>query len=161
MAVKIRLKRFGRRNCAFWRINAVDSRAARDGKVIEELGYYDPLTKDAQRRVVVDKARVEHWIRVGALPSERVAALLRHATDAATLPPPARRPVKMPAPAPIMAAPPPETPPALATPVESRVSTAGVTEKPSAEASAAEITAGGADVPSLASPAPLATAAPV
>ncbi len=81
MAVKIRLKRFGRKHRAFWRINAVDSRSPRDGKVIEELGYYDPITKDAAKRVVVNKARVEHWLKVGAQPSETVAALLVNATD--------------------------------------------------------------------------------
>jgi small subunit ribosomal protein S16 len=81
VAVKIRLKRFGRKNRAFWRINAVDSRSPRDGKVIEELGYYDPITKDESKRVVVNKARVEHWLKVGAQPSETVAALLKKATD--------------------------------------------------------------------------------
>ncbi|MGC8539093.1 MAG: 30S ribosomal protein S16 [Phycisphaerae bacterium] len=81
MAVKIRLKRFGRKNRAFWRINAVDHRSPRDGKVIEELGYYDPIAKDPARRVVVNKARVEHWIKVGALPSDTVAGLLKTATD--------------------------------------------------------------------------------
>ncbi len=81
MAVKIRLKRFGRKNHAFWRINAVDHRSPRDGKVIEELGYYDPITTDATRRVVVNKARVEHWIKMGALPSDTVAGLLKIATD--------------------------------------------------------------------------------
>ena len=90
MAVKIRLKRFGRKNHPFWRINAVDHRSPRDGKVIEELGYYDPITKDPARRVVVNKARVEHWIKLGALPSATVAGLLKTATDsgiaAATLP---------------------------------------------------------------------------
>lgn len=83
MAVKIRLKRFGRKNRAFWRINAVDSRSPRDGKVIEELGYYDPITSDASKRVVVNKARVEYWIKVGAQPSDTVAQLLKDATDSA------------------------------------------------------------------------------
>jgi small subunit ribosomal protein S16 len=83
VAVKIRLKRFGRKNRAFWRINAVDSRSPRDGKVIEELGYYDPITKDASKRVVVNKARVEHWLKVGAQPSETVAVLLKNAVDSA------------------------------------------------------------------------------
>ncbi|MCL5945769.1 MAG: 30S ribosomal protein S16 [Planctomycetes bacterium] len=90
MAVKIRLKRFGRKNRAFWRINAVDHRAPRDGKVIEELGYYDPITKDPAKRVVVNKARVEHWIKLGALPSATVAGLLKNATDSgstAAIPP--------------------------------------------------------------------------
>jgi small subunit ribosomal protein S16 len=81
VSVKIRLKRFGRKNRAFWRINAVDSRSPRDGKVIEELGFYDPITKDPAKRVVVNKARVEHWLKVGAKPSPTVAGLLKNAVD--------------------------------------------------------------------------------
>lgn len=83
--VKIRLKRFGRKNHAFWRINAIDHRTARDGAVIEELGYYDPTNKDLAKQVVVDKARVEHWIKNGAQPSDTVAKLLLRAVDSATI----------------------------------------------------------------------------
>lgn len=79
--VKIRLKRFGRKNHAFWRINAVDSRWPRDGKVIEELGFYDPVNKDQTKQVFVDKARVEHWLKTGAQPSETVKQLLKRAVD--------------------------------------------------------------------------------
>ena len=79
--VKIRLKRFGRKNHAFWRINAVDHRSPRDGKVIEELGFYDPIIKDASKQVVVDKTRVEHWIKAGAQPSDTVRQLLKRAVD--------------------------------------------------------------------------------
>jgi small subunit ribosomal protein S16 len=79
--VKIRLKRFGRKNHAFWRINAVDHRSPRDGKVIEELGFYDPIIKDESKQVVVDKVRVEHWIKAGAQPSPTVKQLLKRAVD--------------------------------------------------------------------------------
>ncbi|HVT79935.1 MAG TPA: 30S ribosomal protein S16 [Phycisphaerae bacterium] len=79
--VKIRLKRFGRKNHAFWRINAVDHRSPRDGKVIEELGYYDPTNKDLAKQVVVDKARVEHWLKTGAQPSDTVKQLIKRAVD--------------------------------------------------------------------------------
>lgn len=79
--VKIRLKRFGRKNHAFWRINAVDHRAPRDGKVIEELGYYDPCNKDVAKQVVVNKARVEHWVKTGAQPSDTVKKLIKRAVD--------------------------------------------------------------------------------
>ena len=79
--VKIRLKRFGRKNHAFWRINAVDARAPRDGKVIEELGFYDPVNKDLTKQVVVNKARVEFWIKSGAQPSETIRQLLSRAVD--------------------------------------------------------------------------------
>lgn len=85
--VKIRLKRFGRKNHAFWRINAIDTRTPRDGKVLEELGFYDPTNKDQTKQVVVDKARVEFWIKNGAQPSDTVKGLLTHAVDSATLAP--------------------------------------------------------------------------
>jgi small subunit ribosomal protein S16 len=81
--VKIRLKRFGRKHLAFWRINAIDSRTARDGMVLEELGFYDPTLKDTTRQVVVNKARVAHWIKLGAQPSATVAQLLTRALDEA------------------------------------------------------------------------------
>lgn len=90
VSVKIRLKRFGRKNRAFWRINAIDSRSPRDGKVLEELGYYDPISKDPATAVVVNKARVEYWLKVGAQASDSVAELLTRATDSATLPPPVK-----------------------------------------------------------------------
>ncbi len=83
--VKIRLKRFGRTNHAFWRINAIDSRTARDGMVLEELGFYDPIEKDPAKAIVVDKARVEYWLKVGAQPSDTVRGLLKKATDSAAL----------------------------------------------------------------------------
>ena len=83
--VKIRLKRFGRKNHAFWRINAIDSRTPRDGKVLEELGFYDPTNKDQAKQVVVNKARVEFWIKNGAMPSDTVRGLLTHAADSSTL----------------------------------------------------------------------------
>jgi small subunit ribosomal protein S16 len=79
--VKIRLKRFGRKNHAFWRINAVDHRAPRDGRVIEELGYYDPVNKDKTKQVVVNKSRVDHWLKLGAQPSDTVRQLLGRAVD--------------------------------------------------------------------------------
>lgn len=79
--VKIRLKRFGRKNHAFWRINAVDHRSPRDGKVIEELGFYDPCNADTAKQVVVNKARVDHWLKVGAQPSDTVKVLLTRAVD--------------------------------------------------------------------------------
>lgn len=89
--VKIRLKRFGRKNHAFWRINAVDHRSPRDGKVIEELGFYDPINKDKAKQVFVNKARVEHWLKTGAQPSDTVRQLLKRAVDsgAAAAPAPA------------------------------------------------------------------------
>ena len=79
--VKIRLKRFGRKNHAFWRINAVDHRSPRDGKVIEELGFYDPTNKEVGKQVIVNQTRVKHWLDKGAQPSDTVKQLLKRAVD--------------------------------------------------------------------------------
>ena len=77
MAVKIRLKRMGRKNHPFYRINAIDSRSPRDGRVIEELGYYDPRNKDQSKQFVAKLDRCRHWLDVGATPSETVSSLLK------------------------------------------------------------------------------------
>jgi len=74
--VRLRLKRFGRRHRASFRINAVDIRKSRDGRVIEELGFYDPIAKDPNRQLRVNRERVEYWLGVGAQPSETVKNLL-------------------------------------------------------------------------------------
>ena len=76
MAVKLRLKRTGRRHLPCYRLNAVDSRAPRDGRVIEELGLYDPLQKDPDKQTNFKRERIEYWLSVGAQPSETVANLL-------------------------------------------------------------------------------------
>lgn len=77
MSVKLRLKRMGRKNRAFYRLNAMDARSPRDGRIIEELGYYDPIEKDPAKAVKVDVERAKYWIGVGAQPSDTVADLLR------------------------------------------------------------------------------------
>jgi len=77
MAVKLRLKRMGRSNHAFYRLNAMDSRSPRDGRVIEELGYYDPKNKDKEKQFVANVERCKHWLDVGAIPSETVSSLLK------------------------------------------------------------------------------------
>ena len=79
MAVKIRLKRMGRKNHPFYRLNAIDSRTPRDGRVIEELGYYDPRNKDSGKQFVAKLDRCKHWLDVGAIPSETVSSLLKKA----------------------------------------------------------------------------------
>ncbi|MCK5173782.1 MAG: 30S ribosomal protein S16 [Planctomycetes bacterium] len=76
MAVKIRMTRIGRRHRPFFRINAVDGRTPRDGKVLEKLGHYDPLEKDADKQVVIDLEKVKVWLDKGAVPSETVAEIL-------------------------------------------------------------------------------------
>jgi len=77
VAVRLRLKRFGRRHRSFYRVNAVDSRNPRDGRVIEELGWYDPEAKDSDRQLSLNRERVEYWLRVGAQPSDTVRQLLK------------------------------------------------------------------------------------
>ncbi len=77
MAVAIRMKRMGRKNRAFYRICATDKRSPRDGRVIEELGTYDPYVPDTDARCTLDNARVEHWLSVGAKPSEAVRILIK------------------------------------------------------------------------------------
>ena len=77
MAVRLRLKRFGRRHRNFYRVTAVDSRKPRDGRVIEELGWYDPQAKESDKQVSLDRERIEHWLGVGATPSDTVAKLLK------------------------------------------------------------------------------------
>ena len=77
MAVRIRMKRMGRKNRAFFRIVAIDGRQPRDGRVIEELGTYDPSVKQTDDRVVLRPDRVKYWLGVGAQPSEKVAVLLK------------------------------------------------------------------------------------
>ncbi len=77
MAVRLRLKRFGRRNRAFFRLNAMDVRTARDGKVIEELGWYDPAGVEPEQKMSFKRERIQHWLSVGAQPSDTVRTLLK------------------------------------------------------------------------------------
>ena len=75
--VKIRLKRMGRRHHPVYRINAMDTRSPRDGKVLEELGHYDPMEKDEAKQVTLKEDRIRHWISQGAQTSETVHNLLK------------------------------------------------------------------------------------
>ncbi|MHC5112420.1 MAG: 30S ribosomal protein S16 [Planctomycetota bacterium] len=74
--VRIRLKRVGRRHRPSYRLAAVDSRRARDSRVIEELGCYDPLNGDQEKQVVIRRERIEYWLGVGAQPSDTVRRIL-------------------------------------------------------------------------------------
>jgi small subunit ribosomal protein S16 len=76
MAVKIRMTRIGRRHRPFFRINAVDSRTPRDGRILEKLGHYDPIEKDESKQIILDKERVQYWLDKGAIPSDSVAQIL-------------------------------------------------------------------------------------
>ena len=77
MAVAIRMKRMGRKHREYYRICATDRRSPRDGRVIEELGTYDPHVPETDARVTLDTARVDYWISVGAQPSDTVAVLIK------------------------------------------------------------------------------------
>src|SRR5437764_10776435 len=77
MAVRIRMKKLGRKHRPFFRMVAIDSRAPRDGKVIEELGFYDPLVKDTDARAVLKGERIAYWMSVGAKPSENCTVLIK------------------------------------------------------------------------------------
>ncbi|MCR4289656.1 MAG: 30S ribosomal protein S16 [Candidatus Scalindua sp.] len=75
--VKLRLKRMGRKNRAFFRLCAFDAREERDGRSIEQLGTYDPMAKDEEKKVVLKRERIEYWLSVGAQPTETVASILK------------------------------------------------------------------------------------
>jgi len=78
LSVKIRMKRFGRTNRAFFRVAAVDSRKSRDGRVIEELGSYDPHGSD-EDKMKLKRERVAYWLSVGAQSSEAMRPFLKKA----------------------------------------------------------------------------------
>ena len=75
--VKLRLKRMGRRHRPFYRISAMETRSPRDGKVLEELGFYDPIAADETQQVKLNEERIRYWISQGAGTTETVRALLR------------------------------------------------------------------------------------
>lgn len=75
MAVKIRLRRMGAKKKPFYRIVVADSRSPRDGRFIEEIGYYDPLKQP--KVVVVDSEKANQWIANGAKPTDTVDRLFR------------------------------------------------------------------------------------
>ncbi|MBR2406263.1 MAG: 30S ribosomal protein S16 [Clostridia bacterium] len=77
MAVKIRLRRMGAKKAPFYRIVVADSRYPRDGRFIEEIGYYNPQEEPAVVKVDVEKAK--KWIANGAQPTDTVKALLKNA----------------------------------------------------------------------------------
>ena len=86
----------GRKHRHYFRIVAIDGRQPRDGRVLEELGSYDPMVKNTDERVRLKPDRIKYWMSVGAKPSEKVAVLLKKymekieqeaATGAAAAPP--------------------------------------------------------------------------
>ncbi len=75
MAVKIRLRRMGAKKAPFYRVVVADSRYPRDGRFIEEIGTYNPMTAPAEIKIDADKAKA--WIAKGAQPTETVRSLLK------------------------------------------------------------------------------------
>ena len=75
--VKIRLRRMGAKKAPYYRIIVADSRSPRDGRCIEEIGTYDPLTEPAT--ITVDAEKAQQWIKNGAQPTDTVNALLKKA----------------------------------------------------------------------------------
>ena len=85
MSVKLRMKRMGTKKRPFYRIVATDSRNRREGRFIQELGYYDPLTNPSTFKV--DAEKFAHWVRHGAKPSESVAVMMAKIAPEALRPP--------------------------------------------------------------------------
>ena len=75
--VRIRLKRMGHRHRPSYRLAAVDGRATRDGRVLEELGFYDPAHQNPNLQCDLKKERIEYWLSVGAQPSDTARDLLK------------------------------------------------------------------------------------
>ena len=74
MAVKIRLKRIGTKKTPFYRVVVADSRYPRNGRFIEEIGYYDPMKNPAE--IKLDNEKVQKWLKNGAQPTETVKSLI-------------------------------------------------------------------------------------
>ena len=77
MAVRIRLKMMGRKHRPFFRLCAVDARKPRDGRVLEELGIYDPMVPDTDARAILKGDRIDYWLGVGAIPSPKAPVLIK------------------------------------------------------------------------------------
>ena len=74
MAVKIRLKRIGTKKTPFYRVVVADSRYPRNGRFIEEIGYYDPMKTPAE--IKLDDEKVQKWLKNGAQPTETIKSLI-------------------------------------------------------------------------------------
>ena len=79
MAVKIRLRRMGSKKAPFYRVVVADSRYPRDGRFIEEIGYYDPTKEPSV--VSIDKEKADKWLANGAQPTDTVKKLLKVAAE--------------------------------------------------------------------------------
>ncbi len=77
MAVRIRMKMLGRKHRPFFRVCAMDGRVPRDGRVLEELGTYDPMVPETDARALLKGERIQYWLGVGAQPSDKVRVLIK------------------------------------------------------------------------------------
>ena len=75
--VKIRLQRQGKKKAPFYHIVVADSKSPRDGKIVEQIGTYDPMTKPST--IVLNKEKLEQWIKNGAQPTDTVKSLIKNA----------------------------------------------------------------------------------
>ena len=80
--VSIRLSRGGAKNRPFYHVVVTDSRSSRDGRYIERLGFFNPLARGGEQRLVLDSERVQYWKSNGAQPTDRVAKLIKDASKA-------------------------------------------------------------------------------
>ncbi|HBU36504.1 MAG TPA: 30S ribosomal protein S16 [Planctomycetaceae bacterium] len=163
------MKRMGRTHRPFYRICATDRRTPRDGRVIEELGTYDPSVSDTNARCTLKSARVDYWLSVGAQPSDKVRVLIKKfGTDGTHLKAmeEARSRLSLPrivpeAGEPILAPAPEEEPPAAETDATPEASSEGTSPEASAadtDTKDAKSTEPVADEPASAEASPTATA---
>ena len=85
MSVRVRLTRVGSKKNPVWRVVVADQRSPRDGRVIEMLGHYNPQTEPST--VVIDRERLDHWIELGAQPTNTIRRLMRTENTVAVVPP--------------------------------------------------------------------------
>jgi small subunit ribosomal protein S16 len=78
------MKKMGRKHRPFFRICAMEIRAPRDGRILEQLGTYDPLIPETDARAILNKERVKYWLGVGATPSDKVSVLIKKYGEAGT-----------------------------------------------------------------------------
>jgi len=77
MAVRIRLKRIGKRNQPYYRLGIFDSKSKRDGRAIEVVGHYSPREEKDENKYEIDTERIAYWLSVGAQPTDKVKAILK------------------------------------------------------------------------------------
>jgi len=77
VSVRIRMKKMGSKHRPFYRICAMDIRVPRDGRVLEELGTYDPMVPETDARAILLSERIKYWLSVGAQPSDKVSVLIK------------------------------------------------------------------------------------